>query len=74
MCFFTLEDETGLMNLVVTPDTYATYDALLDRQPFLCVSGILESRGEAFSLKVRQVHAPQRPEARVTPLPVRAWM
>jgi error-prone DNA polymerase len=40
--FLTLEDETGLVNIVVTPRRFERDAALISRHPLLIVRGILE--------------------------------
>jgi error-prone DNA polymerase len=42
MCFVTLEDETGLANIVVTPQHFATYRREVRLAPFLLVHGTVE--------------------------------
>jgi DNA polymerase III alpha subunit len=59
MVFFTIEDETGLINLVFSPDAYQRNDTVLGSAAFVCVTGTLESRGGALSVKVELAHAPR---------------
>lgn len=68
MLFMTIEDETGLMNLVVRPHIYEKYSNLIESQTFLCVLGKLERKGEACNILVSQVFSPQKAEAEVIPL------
>lgn len=65
MVFATIEDETGLLNLVFTPQIYAQYRRLFDRQSFLCIRGTLQKQGDAHSVKVGHIFAPQLHEADV---------
>jgi len=58
MVFITLEDETGFINLVFTPDVYAKYCHIVERQPFLCVEGRLQKANEYHSILVRRVFEP----------------
>jgi DNA-directed DNA polymerase III PolC len=44
MCFLSVEDETGLINAVLTPDIYKKYRTLLVTHPLLDIEGVLESR------------------------------
>ena len=55
--FITLEDETGLINLVIRPDLYARERAVLHRSPVLRVQGIVQREGKTVSLLVQQVTA-----------------
>lgn len=41
-CFITLEDEWGLMNIVIPPDSYIKHRALLRQESFFIVRGIIE--------------------------------
>lgn len=58
MVFMTLEDESGLLNLALTPHTYNTYRQLIDGQAFLCVQGRLQRKNTAHSILVKKVIAP----------------
>lgn len=42
--FLTLEDETGLVNLAVTPDRFREHRATLSTEPFLWVDGVVQNR------------------------------
>ncbi len=55
MVFVTLEDETGFVNLALTPQVYARYYRLVDRQAFLCVVGTLQRVNESHSVLVKRV-------------------
>ncbi len=55
MVFVTLEDETGFVNLALTPQVYARYYRLVDRQAFLCVVGQLQRVNESHSVLVKRV-------------------
>jgi error-prone DNA polymerase len=44
MCFMTLEDESGLCNIVVTPDLFQRHRRTIVTSPRLIVSGRLERR------------------------------
>ncbi len=58
MVFITLEDETGFINLVFTPDVYAKYYKIVERQPFLCVEGRLQKASDYHSILVREIFEP----------------
>ena len=55
MVFVTLEDETGFVNLALTPQVYARYYRLVDQQPFLCVVGKLQRVNQSHSILVKRV-------------------
>ncbi len=42
--FLTLEDETGLVNVIVRPDLFAAERALLVSEPLLEVDGLLQTQ------------------------------
>ncbi len=58
MVFITMEDESGFLNLVFTPQIYAQYYKALDRQPFLCVEGRLQKANTHHSILVNKVCRP----------------
>ena len=49
--FATLEDETDLSNMVVTPDRFKANRALLSTEPFLLMEGRLQNRSGVVSVK-----------------------
>lgn len=55
MRFILLSDETGLINLVATPDVYRRYRSVIRSEPLLWVEGILERRGRSVSIRVRRI-------------------
>lgn len=57
MFFATLEDETGLSNLVVTPDLFATNRRLLSVEPFLLVEGVAQNREGVVSVRADRFRA-----------------
>jgi error-prone DNA polymerase len=52
--FLTLEDEEGLVNLVVRPKVYERYRDVLRNNPLLLVEGQLQREGGAVNVQVRQ--------------------
>jgi error-prone DNA polymerase len=52
--FLTLEDESGLTNLIVRPKTYERYREVLRNHPLLLVEGMLQREGLAVSVQVYQ--------------------
>jgi DNA-directed DNA polymerase III PolC len=64
MCFVSLEDETGLMNIVVTPDIYQKHRLTLLHTPLLEIEGHLESRHGVRNIKatvIRTLSVPPCP-------------
>jgi error-prone DNA polymerase len=51
MVFFTLEDESGFLNLVLSPLIFRQYESILHRHGFLCV----QAQWQGQSLLVRKV-------------------
>ena len=49
--FLTLEDETGLGNIIVCPQVFADQKALILEQSFLLVEGRLQSQNGVTSVK-----------------------
>jgi error-prone DNA polymerase len=59
--FLSLEDETGIANVIVTPGLFARHRLVLVTEPFLLMEGILQIHDNVVSLRAE----------RVTPLPQR---
>jgi DNA polymerase III alpha subunit len=56
MAFLALEDEGGMINIVIRPDVYEAYcDAL--RRPFLAIRGEVERRGPALNIVAQEVNS-----------------
>ena len=55
MVFVTLEDETGFINLALTPQVYARFYRLVDQQSILAVVGRLQRVAESHSILVKRV-------------------
>jgi len=55
--FITLEDEEGLVNLIVRPDVYERYRDALRNTPLLWVEGRLQREGQALSVLVYRAGA-----------------
>jgi error-prone DNA polymerase len=58
MVFLTLEDETGFINLVFTPQIYGSFHREVESNQFICASGILQKNGKSHSVMVKAVHTP----------------
>jgi error-prone DNA polymerase len=57
--FLTLEDEAGLINIVVKPDDYRTYRTLIRLESLLLVRGILEKKEGLVNVKATRFDALQ---------------
>jgi error-prone DNA polymerase len=55
--FLTLEDETGLANVITTPDVFAAYKRTIVDEPYLIVEGVLQVQDGAISIKADRVEA-----------------
>ncbi len=56
MCFITLEDEFGFMNLVIPPDVYQRDRLVIYTSAFLHVCGTLEKNGPVLNIKVEKLY------------------
>jgi error-prone DNA polymerase len=54
--FLTLEDETGIANIIVQPDLFAADRVTIVGEPFLLVEGILQIQDGVTSVKAHRVH------------------
>jgi error-prone DNA polymerase len=54
--FLTLEDETGIANIIVRPDLFARERVAIVSEPFLLIDGILQSQDGVTSVRAEQVH------------------
>ena len=68
MLFASIEDETGLHNLVIPPPIYKLYRQIIENNSFLCVGGIMQKEQNAFSVMARHFYAPQTIRAKVVTL------
>ncbi len=53
--FLTLEDETGLVDVVLRPEVHARHTRLLDEAAVLVVTGVVQRRQAAVSVLAREV-------------------
>ena len=53
--FLTLEDETGISNIIVRPDLYAAQRLVIVESSFLLVEGVLQSQDGVTSIKAERV-------------------
>jgi error-prone DNA polymerase len=54
--FLTLEDETGIANIIVRPDLFARERFKILEEPFLLVDGVLQNQEGVTSVKAERVH------------------
>jgi error-prone DNA polymerase len=55
--FLSLEDETGIANVIVTPGLFARHRLVLVTAPALLVEGILQSQDGVLSVRAQRVTA-----------------
>jgi error-prone DNA polymerase len=53
--FLSLEDETGISNIIVNPDFYEKYRKVINREKFLRVEGVLQNQDNVISIKASRV-------------------
>jgi len=53
--FLTLEDETGIANIIVRPDLFARDHLTIVEEPFLIVDGVLQNQDGVTSVRAEQV-------------------
>ncbi|HEY7291476.1 MAG TPA: error-prone DNA polymerase [Vicinamibacterales bacterium] len=54
--FLTLEDETGIANIIVRPDLFAQDRLTIIEEPFLIVEGILQTQDDVTSVRAEQLY------------------
>ena len=55
--FLTLEDETGISNVIIRPDLFDKQRQVVVRQPFLLVDGVLQHQDGVTSIRAEQVQS-----------------
>ena len=53
--FLSLEDETGIANIIVRPDLYEKHRLIINREKFLLVEGLLQNQDHVISIKASRV-------------------
>ncbi len=53
--FLSLEDETGIANVIITPDLFEANRMPIVNAPFLLVEGVLQNIDNVVSVKARRV-------------------
>jgi error-prone DNA polymerase len=54
--FLTLEDETGVANIIIRPDLFARDRLVIIDEPFLMVEGVLQNQDGVTSVRAEGVH------------------
>ena len=54
--FLTLEDETGIANIIVRPDLFARDRLVIVEEPFLIVEGVLQNQDGVTAVRAEAVH------------------
>lgn len=54
--FLTLEDETGISNVIIRPDLFDRERMVVIRQPFLIVEGVLQHQDGTIAVKAERLH------------------
>jgi DNA polymerase III alpha subunit len=57
--FLSMEDETGIANIIVTPQLFETNRAALVNYPLLIIEGVLQHQDNVVSVKARRVEPMQ---------------
>jgi error-prone DNA polymerase len=55
--FLSLEDETGIANVIITPQLFARHRLVLVTEPFLLVEGIVQSQDGTISVRAKTVRS-----------------
>jgi error-prone DNA polymerase len=53
--FISLEDETGISNVIVTPDMFERYRLIITQESFLLIEGILQSRQGVLHVRAKNI-------------------
>lgn len=61
--FLTLEDETGIANIIVRPDLFASARLVIVEEPFLLVDGVLQHQDGVVSVRAEAVQGLRGPGA-----------
>ena len=55
--FLSMEDETGVMNAIVTPALFDRYRLVLVSEPYLLIDGVLQNADNVISVKAGRIRA-----------------
>jgi error-prone DNA polymerase len=53
--FLSIEDETGVANVIIKPDLYEKYRLAINREKFLRVEGVLQNQDNVVSIKASRI-------------------
>jgi error-prone DNA polymerase len=53
--FLSMEDETGIMNAIVTPQMFDRYKFAVLGEPFLIIDGVLQNQDGVISVKAGRI-------------------
>jgi len=53
--FLSIEDETGIANVIIKPDLYERYRLVINREKFLRVDGVLQNQDKVVSIKASRI-------------------
>src|SRR5690606_2523305 len=53
--FLSMEDETGIANVIVRPDVFAAFKRTIVDEPYLLVDGVLQHQDGAVSVRAERV-------------------
>ena len=54
VCFLSLEDETGISNIIVAPALFEAHRLLIISEPFLLIEGVAETRNGTVHVKAEK--------------------
>jgi error-prone DNA polymerase len=54
--FLTLEDETGIANIIIRPDLFARDRLVIVEEPFLLIDGVLQNQDGIAAVRAESVH------------------
>ena len=55
VCFVSLEDETGVSNVIVSPALFEAHRLLLASEPFLLVEGVAQPRNGTVHVRAEKL-------------------
>ena len=67
--FLTLEDETGLVNIILRPDTYQKYRYTVRTEPLVIIDGVFQKRDGISNILAQSISSLRKGEAGQDPVP-----
>ena len=55
VCFISLEDETGISNIIVAPELFESERLKITSEPFLIIEGVAQSRHDTIHIRARLI-------------------